>query len=253
MTLSQTSQEAVAMRKREAIFMIAGVLALGSHLHAQEGYKVIVNPANPISSATKAQVSTFFLDKAAWDDGQPVTPVDLPPTSPVREVFSRDVLNMPVSGVITRWRSAGRGDPPPSMATDREVLAFVRLKPGAIGYLSADADTQGVKVIALGRADASATSLDPLEVGGAIPMPERIVNIRPDYPLVAKSGHVEGDVDIEVIIGPNGNVQKARVVQSVPMLDQSAISAVKQWKYKPTIINGVPVAVKTRVRVSFTL
>ena len=84
-------------------------------------------------------------------------------------------------------------------------------------------------------------------------MPERIVNIRPDYPLIAKSGHVEGDVDIEVIIGPNGNVQKARVVQSVPMLDQSAISAVKQWKYKPTIINGVPVAVKTRVRVSFTL
>jgi len=84
-------------------------------------------------------------------------------------------------------------------------------------------------------------------------MPERILNVTPDYPLLAKSGHVEGDVDIEVIIGPAGTVEKAHVVRSVPMLDQSAIAAVKRWKYKPTIINGVPVSVKTRVRVSFAL
>ena len=97
--------------------------------------------------------------------------VDLPVTSPVREAFSRDVLNMPVSSVATRWRSvssAGRGDPPPAMATDREVLAFVRLKPGAIGYLSASTDTQGVKVISIGKADSTASAPDVVEVGGAI-------------------------------------------------------------------------------------
>jgi TonB family protein len=235
---------------------IAGTLLLGSNLWAQDGYKVIVNPANPIASASKAQLSNFFLDKATWDDGQPVVAVDLPVTSPVREAFSRDILNMPPSAVVARWRNvsgAGRGDPPPAMATDREVLAFVRLKPGGIGYLSAAADTQGVKVISIGKVDSTGSSQEPVEVGGAIPMPERLVNVRPDYPLIAKSGHVEGDVDIELVIGPMGNVEKARVVRSVPMLDQSAIAAVKKWKYKPTIINGVPVAVKTRVRISFAL
>ncbi len=244
------------MGKWGAVLAIAGTLLLGSNLPAQEGYKIIVNPANPITSVSKAQVSMFFLEKATWDDGQPVSAVDLPTTSPVREAFSRDVLNMPVSSVAMRWRSvssAGRSDPPPAMATDREVLAFVRLKPGAIGYLSASADTQGVKVISIGKADSATSAPDVVEVGGAIPMPERILSVTPDYPLIAKSGHVEGDVDIEVIIGPAGTVEKAHVVRSVPMLDQSALNAVKRWKYKPTIINGAPVSVKTRVRVSFTL
>ena len=239
------------MGKWRPIFALAGVLACGSDLWAQEGYKIIVNPANPVSAASKAQISSFFLDKATWDDGQAVAAVDLPLTSPVREAFSRDVLNMPVSAVSARW--LGRGNPPPAMATDREVLAYVRLKPGAIGYLSAATDTQGVKVIALGKAESSGPSQEFVEVGGAIPMPDRIVNVTPEYPLIARSGHVQGDVDIEVIIGPAGTVEKVRVVRSVPMLDQSAMAAVKQWKYKPTIINGTPVSVKTRVRVSFTL
>lgn len=239
-----------------ALLAVAGMLSLGSDLRAQDGYKIVVNPANPITSASKAQVSLFFLERATWDDGQPVAPVDLPPMSPVREAFSRDILSMPVPAVIARWRnvsSLGRGDPPPSMATDREVLAYVRLKPGAIGYLSASTDTPGVKVISIGKADSPGLPQEVVEVGGAIPMPDRILNVVPDYPLIAKSGHVQGDVDIEVIIGPAGNVEKARVMRSVPMLDQSAIAAVKKWKYKPTMINGVPVAVKTRVRVSFTL
>lgn len=244
------------MRTWGTVLTVVGMLlSLAADLRAQEAYKIIVNPANPITTVSKARISVFFLEKATWDNGQPVAPVDLPATSPVREVFSKDVLNMPVSSVMARWRnisSAGRGDPPPAMATDREVLAFVRLKPGAIGYLSASADTQGVRVIAVGKTD-SLTSPDVVEVGGAIPMPERIVNVTPDYPLLAKSGHVQGDVDVEVIIGRAGAVESARVVRSVPMLDPAAIAAVKRWKYKPTIINGVPVAVKTRVRVSFSL
>ena len=239
-----------------ALLAVAGMLGLGSDLRAQDGFKIVVNQANPITSASKAQVSMFFLDRATWDNGQPVAAVDLPPASPVREAFSSDILSMPVSAVIARWRNAsslGRGDPPPSMATDREVLAYVRLKPGAIGYLSASTDTPGVKVISIGKADSAGLSQEVVEVGGAIPMPERIVNSAPDYPLLARAGHVQGDVDIEVIIGPTGNVEKVRVMRSVPMLDQSAIDAVKRWKYKPTIINGVPVSVKTRVRVSFSL
>ena len=251
-------QEAVNdMGKWGTLLTVAGMLMLGGALPAQTGYKVIVNPSNPVASASKAQVAKFFLEKGTWDDGQPASAVDLPSASPTRELFSREVLGMPIPAVLSRWREAsgsGRGDAPPSMATDREVLAFVRLKPGGIGYVSAATETPGVKVISLDKADTTARSREPLEVGGAIPMPERIEGVRPAYPTVARAARLEGQVDIEVVIGISGNVEKARVVmRSAPSLDDAAITAVRQWKYRPTVINGVPVPIKARVRVSFVL
>lgn len=244
------------MGKWAVVLAVAGMLSFERTLQAQDGYKIIVNAANPIWSVSKTQVLRFFLERATWDDGQPASAVDLPPASPTRELFSRDVLGMPIPAVISRWRSvsgSGSGDPPPSMATDREVLAYVRLKPGAIGYVSAGTETQGVKVIAVGK-DIGSSSQGPIEVGGMVPMPERIEGAQPEYPPAAKSARLEGQVDIELIIGVSGYVDRARiVVRSAPSLDEAAIAAVKRWKYRPTLINGVPVPVKTRVRISFTL
>jgi len=239
------------------LLTVAGMLVLGAVLPAQTGYKLIVNPSNPIESVSKAQVARFFLENAVWDDGRPATAVDLPPASPIRELFSRDMLGMPIPAVLSLWRtvsSSGRGDAPPAMATDREVLAYVRLKPGGIGYVSAATETPGVKVVSIGRSDTTVRSQEPLEVGGSIPMPERIEGSYPAYPPAARTARLEGQVDIEVIIGISGNVEKARVVvKSVPSLDDAAIAAVKQWKYRPTVIRGVPVPVKGRVRISFKL
>ena len=142
----------------------------------------------------------------------------------------------------------------PTVATDREVLAFVRLKPGAIGYVSGAAETQGVRVLPVGRAETGTGGSNQIvEVGGAIPMPERVAGPPPEYPIVARNGRVTGDVDIEVVIDASGNVERARVVKSIPLLDEAALYAVKRWRYKPTVLNGVAVPVKTRVRVSFNL
>jgi len=239
------------------LLTVAGLLVLGAVLPAQTGYKMIVNPSNPIDLVSKAQLARFFLENAVWDDGRPAAAVDLPPASPIRELFSRDVLGMPIPAVQSLWRTvsgSGRGDAPPAMATDREVLAYVRLKPGGIGYVSAATETPGVKVIAIGKSDTTVRSQEPIEVGGSIPMPERIEGAYPAYPPAAKAARLEGQVDIEVVIGISGNVEKARVVvKSVPSLDDAAIAAVKMWKYRPTLIHGVPVPVKGRVRISFKL
>jgi protein TonB len=173
-------------------------------------------------------------------------------------VFSRDVLGMPASLVSERWRRIGAsgGSAPPALATDREVLAYVRLKPGAIGYVSLDADVQGVKVVPVGgKAEAAAPAgggIAPIPVQGNA-MPERIFHVQPQYPTIARSARVQGTVTVEVIVGPSGTVEQARVVRSIPALDDAAVAAVRQWKYKPTVVNGAAVPVTMLVHVAFGL
>ena len=61
-----------------------------------------------------------------------------------------------------------------------------------------------------------------------------------------------GVVTIEATIGPDGKVIDAKVVRSVPLLDQAALDAVRQWEYTPTLLNGVPVPVVVTVTINFT-
>ncbi len=72
------------------------------------------------------------------------------------------------------------------------------------------------------------------------------------YPAIAKSAQVQGDVVIEATIDEAGKVADARVVKSVPMLDQAALDAVRQWEYRPSLLNGVPTPVVMTVTVKFT-
>jgi protein TonB len=63
---------------------------------------------------------------------------------------------------------------------------------------------------------------------------------------------VQGDVVIEATIDEEGKVADARVVKSVPLLDQAALDAVRQWQYRPSLLNGVPTPVVMTVTVKFT-
>jgi ABC-type phosphate transport system substrate-binding protein len=125
------------------------ILLLGGPAgQAQETYKVIVNVANPVDALSRSEAARLFLTKTPWDSGEAAFPIDLSASSPVREEFSRDVLGMSASAAMQAWKKQF-GDPPPAVASDREVLAFVRLKRGAIGYVSASANIQGVKVLTI--------------------------------------------------------------------------------------------------------
>jgi len=81
----------------------------------------------------------------------------------------------------------------------------------------------------------------------------RVKNVNPVYPSIAQSARVQGVVIIEATIGPDGRVQDTKVLRSIPLLDQAAVDAVKQWTYTPTLLNGVPVPVIMTVTVNFTL
>jgi ABC-type phosphate transport system substrate-binding protein len=120
---------------------------------AEEVYRIVVNPANPAIAVERAELARLFMRKvSAWPDGTPAAAVDQPRTAPVRSAFSRDVHNKDVDSVVAYWATlvyAGRELPPPVRKTDQEVLEFVRKTPGAIGYVSAEVEVDGVKVIAL--------------------------------------------------------------------------------------------------------
>jgi protein TonB len=77
--------------------------------------------------------------------------------------------------------------------------------------------------------------------------------VNPVYPAPAQSAKVQGVVILEALIGVNGKVTNARVLRSVPLLDQAALDAVMQWEFTPTRLNGQPVPVLMTVTVQFTL
>lgn len=83
--------------------------------------------------------------------------------------------------------------------------------------------------------------------------PQKLNEVNPAYPPIAMQAHIQGIVIIEATINEAGNVVNARVLRSVPLLDQAAIDAVKQWRYRPSMLNGEPVPVIMTVTVNFTL
>jgi protein TonB len=93
----------------------------------------------------------------------------------------------------------------------------------------------------------------PVRVGGSIPAPKKIKDVRPVYPAIARSARVSGIVIVEATIDQNGHVAGARVIRSVPLLDDAALGAVRQWEFTPTLLNGVPTPIVMSVTVNFTL
>ena len=118
---------------------------------APPAYVVVVNGRNPMSSVGRKFLSEAFLKKTTrWNDGQLIRPVDQDADSLVRQRFTEHVLRRSVTAVRSYWQQmifAGRDVPPPELAGDVRVLDYVKHHAGAVGYVSAAADTAGAKVL----------------------------------------------------------------------------------------------------------
>jgi len=93
----------------------------------------------------------------------------------------------------------------------------------------------------------------PVRVGGQIKEPKKLKGVPPVYPSLATQARVQGVVILECTISPRGRVTDVKVLRGIPLLDQAAIDAVRQWVYTPTLLNGVPVPVIMTVTVNFKL
>lgn len=103
------------------------------------------------------------------------------------------------------------------------------------------------------QAPVAPPSAAPQRVGGRIRPPQRVHDVPPVYPAIAQQARIEGMVILEAVIGPHGRVEDLRVLRSVPLLDQAALDAVRQWRFTPTLLNGEPVAVAMTITVQFRL
>ena len=97
------------------------------------------------------------------------------------------------------------------------------------------------------------TPIKRIRVASRVAEANLIHDVAPTYPSEAGRARIEGAVVLMAVIGKDGSVQDVRVESGLPLLAQAAIDAVKQWRYRPYLLNGEPVEVDSRITINFTL
>jgi len=94
----------------------------------------------------------------------------------------------------------------------------------------------------------------PIMVGGEVKAPEKLVAPQPQYTEIARKARIQGVVIVQAIIDREGSVTNVKVLKGLPMgLEEAAVDAIKQWKFKPATLNGKPVTVYFNLTVNFKL
>jgi protein TonB len=92
-----------------------------------------------------------------------------------------------------------------------------------------------------------------IQVGGNVQSARLIRQPRPVYPALAKQARISGVVRLSAVISKDGTIQELQAINGHPLLIPAALEAVKQWVYRPTLLNGEPVEVQTQIDVNFIL
>ncbi len=159
--------------------------------------------------------------------------------------------NLPAGPYILRVEKPGFA----SLFREFNVQTDSKLERGLTLKLGANQETGNAQV-AKGERDAYPQSLDPhqLRIGGAVAQSNLVTKVQPIYPVSAKTAGTQGTVSLDMVISKEGVPEELRVVSSPSDdLTQSALEAVQQWRYRPTLLNGAPVEVVTNVVVNYTL
>ncbi len=106
--------------------------------------------------------------------------------------------------------------------------------------------------LATGNKQPSAPA-EPLPVGGDVQQAKLISSVPPIYPALAKNQHISGNVLVDALIEANGRVTTMKVVSGPTLLHQAAMDALKQWKYRPALLDGKPVPMHLTVTIQFRL
>jgi hypothetical protein len=141
--------------RRTALGWLAACLVLAAAREAfsepEAGFRVIVNAENKVSGVSREFLANAFLRNVRdWDSGEGIAPVDLQPSSPVREEFSRRVLLRSIAAIRSYWQQrifSGRGVPPPELESDAAVVRYVINNRGAVGYVSKSAELGAARAV----------------------------------------------------------------------------------------------------------
>lgn len=183
--------------------------------------------------------STFMLAPP------PPAPPPPPQQAVVKQVQQKTfaVNRMEAPTVIPKQIEIAKDEAPPSVATS-----------DVAGVAGGTGDVLGG--IGTGTAPPpppAAATPARIKVGGAVQAASLLKQVTPSYPSIAKTAHVTGTVTLHAIISKDGSIEKLEYVSGPALLMSSAMSAVQEWKYKPTMLNGQAVEVDTTVQVIFSL
>ncbi len=120
------------------------------------------------------------------------------------------------------------------------------------GQVASSGDALG-EGLAGGSAKQPVAPAAPLPIGGDVKQAHLISSVPPVYPAIAKTQHIQGNVQIDALVDANGRVSSMKIVSGPVLLHQSAMDALRQWKYQPATLDGKPVAMHLAVTVQFRL
>lgn len=177
----------------------------------------------------------------------PIEPVRLP-TAPASSPVSLPQSSAPIfqaPTVISRVNPAP-GAPDDSAPIDWRNLAGSTNLPSGVGSPFASQSNANIRV-------AQPTPRAPASVSQGVMRGLLVFDPKPVYPPIAIATHTQGVVVLQALISRTGSIENLRVVSGPPLLRQAALDAVRQWRYRPFLLNGQPVEVETTVNVVFTL
>ncbi len=167
-------------------------------------------------------------------------------TEPLRDVIA---TVQPIAGWFICFRETGK---PPS-PSDCHIFAHYEGDSPSKGQDGPIATSPPRSWSRREGGDLKPLQHDPIKVAGNVQESKLIRRVEPVYPELAKRARVEARVRLVVTVDEAGNVFEIRVISGHPLLVEAALSAVRQWQYSPTLLNGEPVPVITTVTVRFTL
>jgi len=140
--------------------------------------------------------------------------------------------------------------PPPVMATTGVVGGVPGGVPGgSMGGVLGSIASAGANVAALPKV----ATPQRVRVSSGVQSGLLVRKVQPSYPPLARQARIQGTVVLQAQISKTGDIENLQLISGHPMLAPAAIEAVKQWKYKPYLLNGEPVEVETTVQVNFSL
>jgi protein TonB len=202
---------------------------------------LILIPLIYTEALPKAMLSTLLV-------APPPPPPPPPPPAVVKTIIK------PVARLI----QSGKLMQPRAIPKDVVVFKEAELPPdvvsnnGATGGVFGGIPGQGM-VNSMAPPPPKPAAPQRVKQGGNVTAASILNQTRPVYPALARQARIQGNVVLHAIIDKEGKVAQLEVMSGHPLLVQSALDAVKQWRYKPTQLNGDPVEVDTTITVTFTM
>lgn len=201
----------------------AGMILLAALSSGASDIKVIANSSIPADAISARELKNVFLGETNRLGGAHVEPI-FQKGGQTHEAFLKECLRQSDSQLRAYYHAlvvTGRGEMPKELGSDREVVAYVAKTKGAIGYVGIDVPVEGVKVLTILQAGASAER-------------KLVTRVEPEYPETLRRLQIGGTVRLAVTISPKGSIDEVKLLGGNPILAEAAIKAVQQWVYAPS-------------------